>query len=129
MMKKMDKLELAILSDVTVFATVASQILNSLIFFRLCHCHFASLFIFSMPSKVIIIVIEFIFLGINIFWALLGAHCNPRLTARAKMSLSRAQNIFMPANMNSIVLFLLAREAFNDANGKSKARWDVHGQI
>ena len=34
------------------------------------------------------------FLGINIFWALLRAHFNPRLTARAKMSLSRAQNIF-----------------------------------
>ena len=41
------------------------------------------------------------FLGINIFWALLRAHFNPRLTARAKMSLSRAQNIFMPANINS----------------------------
>ena len=60
-----------------------------------------------MPSKVII-VIEFMFAGINIFWALLRAHFNPRLTARAKMSLSRAQNIFMPANINSkIVLFLL----------------------
>ena len=57
-----------------------------------------------MPSKVIIIVIEFMFLGINIFWALLRAHFNPRLTARAKMSLSRAQNIFMLANINSIVL-------------------------
>ena len=45
------------------------------------------------------------FLGIIIFWALLRAHFNPRLTARAKMSLSRAQNIFMPANINSIVLF------------------------
>ena len=64
-----------------------------------------SVFIFSMPSKVIIIVIEFMFLGINIFWALLRAHFNPRLTARAKMSLSRAQNIFMLANINSIVLF------------------------
>ena len=42
-----------------------------------------------MPSKAIIIVIEFMFLG---------------LTARAKMSLSRAQNIFIPANINSIVL-------------------------
>ena len=58
-----------------------------------------------MPSKVMI-VIEFMFLGINIFWALLRAHLNPRLTARAKMSLSRAQNIFMPANINSIVLLL-----------------------
>ena len=44
------------------------------------------------------------FLGINIFWALLRAHFNPRLTAQAKMSLSRAQNIFMLANINSIVL-------------------------
>ena len=63
-----------------------------------------SVFILSMPSKVIIIVIEFMFLGINMFWALLRAHFNPRLTARAKMSLSRAQNIFMLANINSIVL-------------------------
>ena len=45
------------------------------------------------------------FLGINMFWALLRTHFNPRLTARAKMSLSRAQNIFMPANINSVVLF------------------------
>ena len=57
-----------------------------------------------MPSKVIIIVIEFMFLGINIFWVLLRAHFNPRLKARAKMSLSRAQNIFMPANINSTVV-------------------------
>ena len=35
-------------------------------------------------------------------------HFSPRLAARAKMSLSRAQNIFMPANINSIVI--LARE-------------------
>ena len=38
-----------------------------------------------MPSKVIIIVIEFIFLGINIFWALRRAHFNPPLTARAEV--------------------------------------------
>ena len=43
------------------------------------------------------------FLGINIFRALLRAHFSPRLAARAKMSLSRAQNILMPANINSIV--------------------------
>ena len=60
-----------------------------------------------MPSKVILIVIEFISLGINIFWAILRAHFNPRLAARAKMSLSRAQNIFMPKNINSIVILLL----------------------
>ena len=66
-----------------------------------------SVFILSVPSKVIIIVIEFMFLGINMFWALLRAHFNPRLTARAKLSLSRAQNIFMPVNINSIVLLYL----------------------
>ena len=57
-----------------------------------------------MPSKVMVIVIEFMFLGINIFWALLRAHFNPCLTAQAKMSLSQAQKIFMPTNINSIVL-------------------------
>ena len=65
---------------------------------------FLSVFNFSMPSKVIIIVIEFMFLGINIFSTLPRVHFNPRLTARAKISLSRAQNIFIAANINSIVL-------------------------
>ena len=52
----------------------------------------------------IIIVIQFMFLGINMFRALLRAHFNnPCLTTRAKMSLSRAQNIFLPANICSIV--------------------------
>ena len=37
------------------------------------------------------------------FLALLRAHFNPRY-ARAKMILSRAKNIFMPANVNSIVI-------------------------
>ena len=31
-------------------------------------------------------------------------HFSPRLAARAKMSLSRAQNIFIPKNINSIVI-------------------------
>ena len=52
----------------------------------------------------IIKVIEFMFLGINMFWALLRAHFNPRLAAWAKMTLRRAKNIFMPANINAIVL-------------------------
>ena len=68
--------------------------------------------VFSMSSKVIILMIQFIFWGINIFWALLRAHFNPHQTARAKMSLSRAQIIFIPANINSIVL--LERYEFKD---------------
>ncbi len=46
-----------------------------------------------LPFKFIIIVIQLMFLGINMFLALLK-----------QMSLSRAKNIFMPANINSIVI-------------------------
>ena len=42
------------------------------------------------------IVIQFMFLGTNMFCVLLRAQFNPRLTAAATMSLGRAQNIFMP---------------------------------
>ena len=34
-------------------------------------------------------------------------HFSPRLAAWAKMSLTRAQNIFMPKNINSIVILLI----------------------
>ena len=40
------------------------------------------------------------------FLALLRAHFNPRY-ARAKMTLSRIKNIFMPANVNSIVILII----------------------
>ena len=44
------------------------------------------------------------FLGINLLRALLKAHLNARLTARAKMSLpSQTQNIVMLVNINPIV--------------------------
>ena len=65
---------------------------------------FFPVFIFSMPSKVIVIVIQLMFLGINIFRGLLRGHFNPHLTARAKMSLIRGHNSFMSAKINSIVL-------------------------
>ena len=41
---------------------------------------FSSLLIFSMPSRVIIIVTKFMFFGINIFWTLLRA--NPHIYTR-----------------------------------------------
>ena len=45
------------------------------------------------------------FLNINIFWALLRAHFNFRLRARAKMSPSAAkEKIFIPVNINSVLL-------------------------
>ena len=34
-------------------------------------------------------------------------HFSPRLAARAKMSLSWAQNIFMPKNINSITINII----------------------
>ena len=57
-----------------------------------------TVFIFSMPSKVIIvIVIKFMFLDINMFRARRRAHFNPRAAARAIM------NIFMHGNIKSII--------------------------
>ena len=65
------------------------------------------------PSNIIIIVIELMFLGINTFLSLLRPHFNPRY-ARAKMNLSRAKNIFMPANINSIVIITQAGFSLRD---------------
>ena len=65
--------------------------------------YFLFSFIFSILSKVIIIVIDFMFLGINMFSTLLRAHFNPCRAARAKMCLSRTQNMFMPTSINFIV--------------------------
>ena len=72
-----------------------------------------------MPSKVIIIVIQVTFLGIDIFWTLLRAHFNLHLMAWAKMTMALAQNIFMLANINSIVLIypkglIMSPFAFSD---------------
>ena len=63
-----------------------------------------SVFISSVPSKVIITVIQFMSLGLIIFRALLRAHFAPRPKSRAKVSRSQAQNIVMPANIDPIVL-------------------------
>ena len=72
-----------------------------------------------MPSKVILIAIEFMFLGIIIY--VLGpsqTHFSPRLGAQAKMSLSRAQNIFLPKNINSIVTLLFLSMRGDGINSK-----------
>jgi len=41
----------------------------------------------------------YMFLGTNMFWALLRAHFNPRIAARAR-------NMFMPVNINCLVLVI-----------------------
>ena len=43
-----------------------------------------------MPPEVVIIVVQFMFFGINMLWTLLRDHFNPHTTARAKVTLSRA---------------------------------------
>ena len=49
------------------------------------------------PSKIVVILIELIFLDINMFLALLRTHFNSRY---AQAKIGRAENIFMPANNN-----------------------------
>ena len=70
------------------------------IFFRLFCCLLYSIFYFliALQSDNNSNTILFMFLDINIFWAHLRACFNPDLTARAKMSLTQVQNIFMPPN-------------------------------
>ena len=57
------------------------------------------------------------FLGINIFWA--------------QMSLSRAQNIFMPANINSIVILykICSNEVHTSSSRCHKVSYAIHLHI
>ena len=60
-----------------------------------------------MPSKVMIIVIQVMILGINMFWAL-HSHYNPRLAARAKKdSESGPNSVFFIATLGYVPIFLL----------------------
>ena len=56
---------------------------------------FFPVFIFSTPPKIDNNSNTVLFLGINMFWALLRANSNPCLAARAKITLSVAQNILI----------------------------------
>ena len=47
------------------------------------------------------------FLSINIFWAPFRAYFNTCLMAQAKVSLSQAQNTFIPTTINDIVLLVM----------------------
>ena len=51
-------------------------------------------------------VVEFMFLGINMFFGLSLSHFNPCLAAQAKMTLGCIQNLFMPVNINFIILLI-----------------------
>ena len=46
------------------------------------------------------------FLGVNMFFGLSLSHFNPCLAAQAKMILSCIQNLFMPVNINFIILLI-----------------------
>ena len=64
------------------------------------------LYIFWGHLPSFITAIKLMFLGVNMFLGLLRAHFCPALpSARAKMSLSRAKNIFTPSDINSNFLY------------------------
>ena len=79
------------------------------ILFKLFCFHFFQFVLFFMPSKVLLMVTEFIFLSINLFWALLWAHFNP-CQLGLKFTLSRDHNMCMPASVNPVVLSPLRRK-------------------
>ena len=64
-------------------------------------------------------VIEWMFLGINMFLARLSAYFNPR-NARAKMS--QAKNIFTPTNVNSIDIISIGNSIISSAITDKQAR-------
>ena len=74
---------------ITVFVAFSYSISerNVLDYFVVVVAFFFSVFIFSGPSKVVIIEIWFMLLRINLYWDLLIAHYNPCVMAQAEMSL------------------------------------------
>ena len=50
--------------------------------------------------------IEFMFVGINMFWARLRLILECAIRQGLKWALRRAQNIFMPKNINSIIIII-----------------------
>ena len=58
------------------------------------------------------------------FWTLLRAHFNPGLAVQTKMSLNRARHIFMPANINPILLVKAKSENLILNNQKKKNKPD-----
>ena len=97
---------------IKIFCVIERNILQTVLL------SFFFVFIFSVPSKVIIIVIQFMFLGINIFWGPLRSHFNPHLMAQAEMSLGLTLNIFMPGNTN--LLFYQMQKALHTLSSISK---------
>ena len=81
-------------------------------------------FLLLLPSEVIIIVIELMFLGVNMFLALLRAHFSPCLRLGLKWAWSRAKNIFTPANINSIVIITYLLQGFMNDKDRSKPNLD-----
>ena len=65
-----------------------------------------------MPSKVIIIVRVYV-LGHKYVLGSPQTHFDPRQAARAKINLTRAQSIFMPANISLFYCFIRKTRARN----------------
>ncbi len=67
------------------------------------HCLFHS-FYAVIRFKIIIIVIQVMFLRINMFLALLRTRFNPRYTLGSKYKSESGKNIFIPSNITCIVV-------------------------
>ena len=85
---------------ITVFVAILLQRLwkvERFIILVCCLSFFSNsvIIIFSRPSIILIVIVtEFLCVGINIFWTLLRAHFNPSLTAQAKMIESGPKHIY-----------------------------------
>ena len=69
------------------------------------------------------------FVGINIFWAQLRAHFNPRLMGWAKMSLSWAKTYFMPKNLNSVTIIITLEANADDATAFCRNELSLGGLL
>ena len=63
--------------------------------------------VLNCEDIIFVTTIEFMFTGINMFWARILLILTQAARQRSKRTLRRAQNLLMPKNINSIQLLLL----------------------
>ena len=69
-----------------------------------------------MPSKVLIVVLVVQFIFLSICFGPFQSHSNPRLAARPKMTLSWAQNIFIPVRKNRCFITITLKQTNKQIN-------------
>ena len=74
-----------------------------------------------MPSKVLIVVLVVQFIFLSICFGPFQSHSNPRLAARPKMTLSWAQNIFIPVRKNRCFITITLKQTNKQTNKQRNA--------